>query len=174
MRNTVLVAVAVLASASCGDAPATPTETAFTVPAFSRAAQVFTAHADGDEEIPAVETRAQGQAVFRLTKDGALAYRLIVANIENVTQAHIHMAPAGSSGGVVAWLYPPAPPAALIAGRTDGVLAEGVITAADLVGALAGMDLDALVAVLMEPHARRLGIMIHEAGIGRALAADGR
>jgi hypothetical protein len=107
----------------------------------------FVAHLSGGEEVPPVDTNATGQAKFQLSKDGTeLSFRLIVANIENVTQAHIHLAPAGVNGPVVAWLYPAAPPAQLIEGRTQGVLAEGVITEADLVGPLAGASLSALVA----------------------------
>ncbi len=67
-------------------------------------------------------------------------YKLIVANIENVTQAHIHLAPAGANGPVVVWLYPEGPPAELIPGRFNGVLAEGFITAGDVVGPLAGEE----------------------------------
>jgi hypothetical protein len=44
----------------------------------------------------------------------------------------------------VAFLYPDAPPAQLIPGRSNGVLAEGVITADDLIGPLAGQSLDDL------------------------------
>jgi hypothetical protein len=106
----------------------------------------FRAHLSGSEEVPPVDTRAQGQAVFRLSADGTeLHFKLIVANIENVTQAHIHLAPAGANGPVVVWLYPDAPPAQLIPGRFNGVLAEGVITEANLVGQLAGQELSALI-----------------------------
>lgn len=71
-----------------------------------------------------------------------------MANIENVTHAHIHMAPAGSNGAIVAWLYPGGPPAQLIPGRSSGTLGEGTITAASLVGPLAGQPLSALVSAL--------------------------
>jgi hypothetical protein len=109
----------------------------------------FRAHLSGDEEVPPVDTRAQGQAIFQLSKDGTeLHYKLIVANIEDVTMAHIHLAPRGRNGGVVVWLYPEAPPPQLIPGRTQGVLAEGVITASDLVGPLAGMDLSDLIGAI--------------------------
>lgn len=105
----------------------------------------FRTHLTGDEEVPAVETQAQGQAIFKLSADGeSLNYKLIVANIDDVLMAHIHLAPAGENGGVVAWLYPDGPPPQLIEGRTQGVLAEGTITADDLVGDLAGEDLDVL------------------------------
>jgi hypothetical protein len=106
----------------------------------------FRAHLTGAEEVPPAETQAQGQAIFQLSKDGSeLHYKLIVANIENVKMAHIHLAPAGVNGPVVAWLYPGGPPPQLIPDRFNGVLAEGTITAANLVGPLAGQTLDDLV-----------------------------
>lgn len=106
----------------------------------------FRTHLTGDQEVPAVETNATGQAIFQLSKDGmTLSYKLIVANIEDVTMAHIHMAPAGSNGGVVAWLYPSSGPSVLIPGKTNGILAQGEITADDLKGALAGEPLEALI-----------------------------
>lgn len=106
----------------------------------------FGAHLSGGEEVPAVDTNATGQAIFQLSKDGSeLRYRLNVANIEDVVAAHIHLAPAGTNGGVVAWLYPDQAPGQLVPGRSQGTLAEGTITEADLVGALAGESLEALV-----------------------------
>ena len=102
-------------------------------------------HLSGGEEVPPNASAAQGQAIFQLSKDGtALSYKLIVANIENVRQAHIHRAAAGVNGGIVVWLYPSAPPAVLIPGRSQGPLAEGVITEASLVGSLLGQPLDVL------------------------------
>jgi hypothetical protein len=81
------------------------------------------------------QTRAQGQAIFQLSAEGTrLAYRLIAANITNVVQAHIHCGSAAVAGPVVAFLYPPAPPPAPAGGgRTDGVLATGTLTAADVI-----------------------------------------
>lgn len=106
----------------------------------------FRAHLNGASEAVEVDTRAQGQAIFRLSKDGTtLYYKLIVANIDNVFMAHIHLAPEGQNGPVAAWLYPDAPPPALISGDLNGVLAEGYITAADLVGPLSGNTLNELI-----------------------------
>ena len=103
-------------------------------------------HLTGAEEVPANDSQATGQAIFQISEDGmTLSYKLIVANIENVTQAHIHLAPTGVNGAVVAWLYPAAAPPQLIPGRTDGILAEGVITEASLVGSLAGAELSVLI-----------------------------
>lgn len=106
----------------------------------------YRAHLNGRQEVPPADTRAQGQAIFRLSADGtSLYFKLILANIENVRMAHIHLAPIGANGSVVVWLCPSAPPAQLIPGRFNGVLAEGVITEANLVGALAGQPLSALI-----------------------------
>ena len=103
----------------------------------------FGAHLTGDNEVPARETLAQGQAIFHLSKDGnSLEYRLIVANIDNVVASHIHVGAAGVNGPVVAFLAGPFPAGG---GRTDGVLAEGTITAANLTGPLAGHPLSHLI-----------------------------
>jgi hypothetical protein len=98
----------------------------------------FRTHLSGDEEVPppgvVVSTKAQGQAIFRLSKDGqSMHYTLVAANIENVVMAHIHHAPRGQNGPVVVWLYPgtapmPAPPGQ---GRMK-VLVKGTFTADDL------------------------------------------
>lgn len=109
----------------------------------------FRTHLKGANEVPAVDTRAQGQATFKLNKAGdAIDYKLIVSNIENVLMSHIHNAPAGTNGGVVVWLYPASPPPQLIEGRFDGVLAEGTITRENLVGSLAGQSLDDLLELM--------------------------
>jgi len=66
--------------------------------------------------------------------------------------AHIHLIqppcadPGTLVGGIVVWLYPStAPgPGPSGSGRHSGILAEGTITAGDLVGALAGHPLSDL------------------------------
>lgn len=91
----------------------------------------YTAHLTGSG------TNAQGEVIYHLSKDGmTLSYKLIVANIDNVTMAHIH---DGATGIPVVWLYPSAPPPRQIPGRSDGVLAQGTITSANIVGPYAGM-----------------------------------
>jgi hypothetical protein len=108
-------------------------------------------HLTGDGEVPTNASRGQGNATFRLSADGeSLHYRLVVANIENVTMAHIHLGPADDTGPVVAWLYPSGPPPELIPGRTQGVLGEGMITAASLMGPLEGMTLDDLMTAIAD------------------------
>jgi hypothetical protein len=108
------------------------------------------AHLSSDQEVPVNDSRATGQAIFQLRNGGAeLHYKLIVANIENVVMAHIHVAPAGVNGPVVLWLYPEGPPPQLIPGRFNGVLAQGTVTSNDLVGPLAGMELSDLAALML-------------------------
>ncbi|KCZ70399.1 CHRD domain-containing protein [Candidatus Methanoperedens nitroreducens] len=106
----------------------------------------FATHLSGDKEVPPVDTQAQGQAHFKLSKDGTeLSYKLNVANIEDVSMAHIHLGAEGVNGPIVVWLYPDTPPPVLIPGRFSGVLAEGTITADDLVGPLEGQSLSELI-----------------------------
>lgn len=97
----------------------------------------------GGEEVPARATRARGTAIFSLSPDGAeLSYKLIVANIHNVVQSHIHIGPAGANGPVGVFLYGLIPSGG---GRVNGVLADGTITADDFIGPLAGASMDVLI-----------------------------
>ena len=99
------------------------------------------------DEVPSNESLATGQAIFHLSADGTqLDFKLIVANIENVVAAHIHLGPEGVNGPVVAFLFGPA---AAGGGRFDGLLAQGTITEADLVGPLAGQPFSALVDAML-------------------------
>lgn len=113
------------------------------------AKSAYTAH------LSAPDSLATGQTVVRVARDGeSLTYRLIVADLDNVTAAHIHVAAvAGGDGPPVLWLYPAGPPPVLIPGTTNGVLAEGAATASDLVGPLAGGTLADLVAAIEEGRA---------------------
>lgn len=122
---------------------------AYTVPAISNppTAKNFVAHLDGGQEVPPNSSTATGQAVFQLNEDRTqLSYRLIVANLNNAVASHIHLGPAGTNGPVVAFLFGAVAPGG---GRVDGVLATGTITAANLVGPLAGQPFSMLVEALL-------------------------
>ncbi len=102
------------------------------------------------------ESNARGNATFQLNADGTeLSYQLSVANIENVFQAHVHQGAVGANGSIVVWLYPSTTPGAgpLGGGRIDGVIATGTITAANLVGPLAGQPLSAFVNLITSGNA---------------------
>jgi hypothetical protein len=106
----------------------------------------FVAHTVGEEEVPPRDTKAQGQAVFHLSADGTtMYYRLTVANINNVVQAHIHLAPRGTNGNIVVFLYGLVPSGG---GRVNGVLAEGSFTAADFINDLLGDPMSDLIAAI--------------------------
>lgn len=103
----------------------------------------WTAQLSGANEIPANDSLARGVGVFQLSADGTeIRYRLQVANIDNVVASHIHLGGSEVNGPVVAFLYGPAPAGT---GTFSGTLATGTITAADLIGPLAGQPLSALV-----------------------------
>ena len=54
---------------------------------------------------------------------------------------------------VVVWLYPSAPPAAGPSGPINGIFASGTITAANLVGQLAGQPLSVLLSSMQNGQA---------------------
>ena len=108
---------------------------------------VGTAQLSGANEVPSRDTPARGQAVVRLSDDGStLSYQLMVANIENVVASHLHLGAAGVNGSVVAFLFGPVPSGG---GVSNGRIAQGTVTADDLVGPLAGQSLEALLAEML-------------------------
>lgn len=103
----------------------------------------YSAQLTGHEEAPPRETNATGHATFQLSKDGlSLTYKIVVADMENVTAAHIHLGAREMNGPVVVMLYGPVRAGG---GKKSGVLAEGTITSAVLTGDLAGHPLADLV-----------------------------
>lgn len=159
MKRAAFLAVATVAAMSaCTQSDSSIAEPeSLLLPVFARADNGnFSVHATGDQEVPANDSRAQGQAIFRVSDDGSeIYYKLIVANIQNVAMAHIHIGAAGENGGVAVWLYPSGPPPQLIPGRSNGVLAEGVITAADL---QMGLTMEAL---LVHMRTARAYVNVH-------------
>lgn len=114
------------------------------------AGSAFTAHCQGANEVPPVNSAGRCQAVFKATADNSgLRYTLVVTNLEFVTQAHIHMAPAGANGPVVAFLFGFIPEG----DSENGKLAQGVLTSSDLLGPLAGQSIADLVAELESGNA---------------------
>lgn len=107
----------------------------------------------GELEVPvAVDTTATADFKLKVASDGQSArYDLKIEDaIDDAFMAHLHLAPAGTNGPVVVWLYPhDGPPPSLIEGSFQGRLAKDVITVDDLVGPLAG-DWDGFLAALDE------------------------
>jgi hypothetical protein len=161
MHRHAALAVAVLVALGCAERPEPTAPLTLTV--YGDAAvrsdnanggNVGTQLAPENEVMPAgvVNTStAVGNAIFQLSADGTeLSYKLIVANIENAFMAHIHRGAPGANGGIVVWLYPSTAvqQGPLGAGRIQGVIAEGTIRAENLVGALLGQPLSALLALI--------------------------
>ena len=163
------VAASSLLLLACADATDGPVTAPLTVSASQDAGGPlnFQTHLDGDAEVPARATLAQGNAKFQLQKDGeTMCYKLIATNIENAFMAHIHLGPADGTGGIVVWLRPAAAPGVPdgLQGRHDGVFAEGSFTSANFVGALAGRSMEDLLAAIragnayVNVHTRNLAI----------------
>ena len=115
--------------------------------ASADASRNFIATLSGAAERPVPrDTNARGVAHFKLSKDGTeLAYKLNVANIDNVFAAHIHCGPEEGTGPVGVTLYMGTP----ASGSFDGVLAEATITAPDPGNTCGWTDLDDVVAAML-------------------------
>lgn len=98
--------------------------------AFAGSQSNFTASLKARNENPSNDSSGQGQAIFHLSKDETeLSFKLIVANIEDVTQAHIHCGAADVNGPVVLFLFGFDPDGV----NVNGVLSEGTATNADVI-----------------------------------------
>ncbi|MGE0680837.1 MAG: CHRD domain-containing protein [Candidatus Binatia bacterium] len=90
----------------------------------------FLATLSGAQEVPGVVTDTIGKCKVKFNREFSEAqFRLDVGKGMGVTQAHLHCAPAGVNGPVVAFLFP------LSTGGVDanGKLATGVLTNADII-----------------------------------------
>ena len=142
LRKQIALGAAALFVAGCTSDQPTPTAFEVRAPLFAiggNSASNLGTHLTGDEEVftptpPSTATpadsRAQGQAIFRVSGDGtSVDFRLIASNIDNAFMAHIHCAAAGANGPIRMWLYPvigPTGSAPLQPGtQQNGVLATG-------------------------------------------------
>jgi hypothetical protein len=110
----------------------------------ARAAHIdFQAMLSGGEVVPPVKTVAKGEATFHLGMDGeALAFKLVVSGIKDVTAAHIHIGKKGENGPPVVFLFHGPEKK----GPFSGTLSQGTITAKDLFGPLGGKTVRDLMA----------------------------
>jgi hypothetical protein len=138
-----LGAITALLVGCTADKPA-PTALEFRVPLFVTASNAggngdtnLGTHMTGAEEVfvappgaptPA-DSKAQGEAIFRVNDDGTVDFRLIASNIDNVIMSHIHCGASGTNGPVRMWLYPVIGPVGAPGpsgtGPQNGVLASG-------------------------------------------------
>ena len=110
---------------------------------------VFVANLSGEQEIvgqngellpapqPGIETDANGR--FRISFDRALTKAEFLLRVNqgiDITQSHLHCAPAGVNGPIFVFLFPSAPPPSPGV-DVDGLLSEGELTNASF---LEGID----------------------------------
>jgi CHRD domain len=150
----------------CAPDQAAPTSAEVRVPLFAVGGQQdfnLGTHLRGENEVLTVPTptgltpadsRAQGQAIFRVSDDGSTVdFKLIASNIDNVIMAHIHCGVPGSNGPISIWLYPvvgpSGAPAAPGAGPHNGVLAAGTFSPTGVVcpASAIGQDMPLLDAI---------------------------
>ncbi|HEX5217379.1 MAG TPA: CHRD domain-containing protein [Vicinamibacterales bacterium] len=111
----------------------------------------FSTHMQGHHEVPARPSTAQGQVILKISDDRqSIEYKLIASNIYNVVASHIHQGEVGVAGPAVVFLYGNAAPGG---GRHDGVLSTGTLTAASLVGPLAGRPFSELIDLIQSGNA---------------------
>ena len=102
----------------------------------------------GGAEVPPISTPANGLGALFLTDGGTqVRFLFIFDNLENVIGAHLHYAPVGENGPIVANLIEPgdADPFNLAPGGGSINSISGVFDAAALAGPLANQPLEALV-----------------------------
>lgn len=90
----------------------------------------------GAEEVPGVTTTAVGTFLWRVTDAGIETELVLDGTL--FTMGHFHLGAKGTNGPVVAFLFGP------IEGGQKAVHSTKLITAADLIGPLAGKKLDDL------------------------------
>jgi hypothetical protein len=114
----------------------------------------FVAKLNGAQQMPdAIDTKATGTLELRPSADGKqIAYKISLADITNPSAADVHLGPATANGPLVVKLFPKAG-GAQKKGPFTGVLAEGTITADDLIGPLLGASMDELLEALSTGNA---------------------
>lgn len=111
----------------------------------AQADSVFTARMDGAQNLPEpIKTSATGTVEFDVSADRkAIAYRLTVDRLANASAADVHLGGPAQNGPVVAKLFPNGKSPKI--GEFSGVLAEGRLTASDLIGPMNGASIAELV-----------------------------
>lgn len=106
----------------------------------------FTAKLSGAAQLPE-PTSSKATGTLDLTvHDGGkkISYTLSVTDLENAASAELHLGAPNINGPAILKLFP-AHGAAAKHGAFSGVLAEGTITAADMLGPMAGSPLSDLI-----------------------------
>jgi hypothetical protein len=107
--------------------------------------RTFRPKLSGAEELPFVNTEAEGKAVFQISGGGdTLTYRLTISHIKDVTAAYIHKGKKGEIGSPVADLFTE-PKKENISGT---LFVEGKVEPYLLIGPLKGKSLNSLIELM--------------------------
>lgn len=133
----VVTAALLIMTAACSDSSYEQVTATPEVPLASRSVNnngALVAPLDGSQEVPVVVTNARGNAVFKIARDGqSVDYRVIVAGAQPLLAGHVHLAPAGTNGPFVAFLFNFAPLNSTTGVSRNGVISNGTITEKDLI-----------------------------------------
>lgn len=115
------------------------------------AEMTYSAKMTGASELPEPNaSKAEAELKLVVSDDGRkIGYTLTAKDVVNPVGADIHLGPETANGPLVVKLFP-AHGATSKKGPFTGVLAEGTITAADLIGPLKGSDLTDLIEQIRE------------------------
>lgn len=106
----------------------------------------YKAPLSGQNEVPAVQTSATGEAEFTIPANDTVKYRVNVTGISNATAAHIHMGKAGENGDVIVDLLNT--PTSKSKDTAYGMIFRGNISDSSLKGPMQGKTLDDLTAAM--------------------------
>ena len=110
-----------------------------TVSSSAYAQNKFRAKLDGNNEVPPVDSAAEGVATFKL-KDDAIKSKINITGINDVSGAQIFIGKIGQNGDPIVDLIKTGEKT----NAAGGVSIKGNFTASDLGGSLNGKDLSAL------------------------------
>jgi hypothetical protein len=114
----------------------------------------FSAYLNGSAMVPPVKSEAIGGARFDFTPDGkSMHFILSLQKLSNATAVHIYLGAAGKEGPSVVTLYPFGPSQPTQASKMPAIQARGMITAANLEGALKGKPLGDLLREIQSGNA---------------------
>lgn len=100
----------------------------------------------GENEVPAVQSSATGEAEFTIPANNTMKYRVNVTGISNASAAHIHQGAAGANGEIVADLLNT--PTSKDKDTAYGMIFRGNLSDASLKGPMQGKTIGDLAAAM--------------------------
>lgn len=116
--------------------------------------EVVHASMSGDQQVPSpVDSTGFGRAAFIIDhQNETVKYIVMTTRIDEVTESHIHLAPAGQNGPPVAFLFDfddvPLNIGTATVGTTKGFVSRGTISESDLLGTVPGLTMTDLIDAL--------------------------